>query len=151
MSLMPSSRITARTPVCAKTSRSNRCCALTPDEPPSVSRRFPDAPSFSTPRSCPGGPANRRRARSSEYRRLASTVEFVPSVMESPSATTAPVSGAVSTSTPSSRYHELRSEEHTSELQSPVHLVCRLLLEKKKNTSSRKKPRHTKTYTATFQ
>src|SRR5438876_2278872 len=28
-----------------------------------------------------------------------------------------------------------RSEEHTSELQSPVHLVCRLLLEKKKDTS----------------
>ena len=26
----------------------------------------------------------------------------------------------------------LRSEEHTSELQSPDHLVCRLLLEKKK-------------------
>src|SRR5690348_17470522 len=26
-----------------------------------------------------------------------------------------------------------RSEEHTSELQSPVHLVCRLLLEKKKD------------------
>src|SRR5207244_11344890 len=30
----------------------------------------------------------------------------------------------------------LRSEEHTSELQSPDHLVCRLLLEKKKSTSS---------------
>src|SRR5690554_7389995 len=28
---------------------------------------------------------------------------------------------------------ELRSEEHTSELQSRPHLVCRLLLEKKKN------------------
>src|SRR5438876_7476172 len=28
-----------------------------------------------------------------------------------------------------------RSEEHTSELQSPVHLVCRLLLEKKKKYS----------------
>src|SRR5690348_17853563 len=28
-----------------------------------------------------------------------------------------------------------RSEEHTSELQSPVHLVCRLLLEKTKRTS----------------
>src|SRR5438552_10197378 len=28
--------------------------------------------------------------------------------------------------------HALRSEEHTSELQSPDHLVCRLLLEKKK-------------------
>src|SRR5438876_8961044 len=27
--------------------------------------------------------------------------------------------------------HTRRSEEHTSELQSPVHLVCRLLLEKK--------------------
>src|SRR5690348_18110223 len=27
-----------------------------------------------------------------------------------------------------------RSEEHTSELQSPVHLVCRLLLEKKNKT-----------------
>src|SRR5258708_21101600 len=30
------------------------------------------------------------------------------------------------------RLVELRSEEHTSELQSPDHLVCRLLLEKKK-------------------
>src|SRR5690348_18507061 len=29
-----------------------------------------------------------------------------------------------------------RSEEHTSELQSPVHLVCRLLLEKKKKKHS---------------
>src|SRR2546422_1133573 len=28
--------------------------------------------------------------------------------------------------------HGLRSEEHTSELQSRLHLVCRLLLEKKK-------------------
>src|SRR5690348_11871863 len=28
-----------------------------------------------------------------------------------------------------------RSEEHTSELQSPVHLVCRLLLEKKKESN----------------
>src|SRR2546429_6417137 len=30
---------------------------------------------------------------------------------------------------------ELRSEEHTSELQSRLHLVCRLLLEKKKKTA----------------
>src|SRR5690348_17790091 len=29
----------------------------------------------------------------------------------------------------------VRSEEHTSELQSPVHLVCRLLLEKKKKNN----------------
>src|SRR2546422_8503968 len=31
------------------------------------------------------------------------------------------------------RYDGTRSEEHTSELQSRLHLVCRLLLEKKKN------------------
>src|SRR2546426_9271399 len=30
---------------------------------------------------------------------------------------------------------EVRSEEHTSELQSPCNLVCRLLLEKKKKTT----------------
>src|SRR5690348_17435571 len=30
-----------------------------------------------------------------------------------------------------------RSEEHTSELQSPVHLVCRLLLEKKKKKKTK--------------
>src|SRR6266566_321906 len=31
-------------------------------------------------------------------------------------------------------FHQGRSEEHTSELQSPCNLVCRLLLEKKKNS-----------------
>src|SRR5258708_16503755 len=31
----------------------------------------------------------------------------------------------------------IRSEEHTSELQSPDHLVCRLLLEKKKQNTKR--------------
>src|SRR2546422_3748785 len=38
-----------------------------------------------------------------------------------------------------------RSEEHTSELQSRLHLVCRLLLEKKKKT----RQNHTPTYTNT--
>src|SRR2546422_5303264 len=33
-----------------------------------------------------------------------------------------------------------RSEEHTSELQSRLHLVCRLLLEKKKNKKPAKTP-----------
>src|SRR5690348_18080507 len=32
----------------------------------------------------------------------------------------------------------LRAEEHTSELQSPVHLVCRLVLEKKKKKTNTK-------------
>src|SRR2546422_4332269 len=34
-----------------------------------------------------------------------------------------------------------RSEEHTSELQSRLHLVCRLLLEKKKKTLRTRTPR----------
>src|SRR6266581_5609805 len=40
---------------------------------------------------------------------------------------------------------EVRSEEHTSELQSPVHLVCRLLLEKKKILRTINAPRPTLT------
>src|SRR2546422_7694409 len=36
--------------------------------------------------------------------------------------------------------HEARSEEHTSELQSRLHLVCRLLLEKKKKTQRGQTP-----------
>src|SRR4051794_41476062 len=44
-----------------------------------------------------------------------------------------------------SGWRPLRSEEHTSELQSPVHLVCRLLLEKKKHTEHKSlaSPRYT--------
>src|SRR2546422_7992609 len=38
-------------------------------------------------------------------------------------------------------HHGIRSEEHTSELQSRLHLVCRLLLEKKKKTAA--PPNHT--------
>src|SRR2546422_3071239 len=36
------------------------------------------------------------------------------------------------------RHSAWRSEEHTSELQSRLHLVCRLLLEKKKNKMRRR-------------
>src|SRR5258708_13545016 len=35
---------------------------------------------------------------------------------------------------------DVRSEEHTSELQSPDHLVCRLLLEKKKKITTVSQP-----------
>src|SRR5258708_25760736 len=38
-----------------------------------------------------------------------------------------------------------RSEEHTSELQSPDHLVCRLLLEKKKDKTSANSTRRSAT------
>src|SRR4051794_41294960 len=47
----------------------------------------------------------------------------------------ASVSATAKPSTPG-RWMSRRSEEHTSELQSPVHLVCRLLLEKKKKKSN---------------
>src|SRR2546426_3345609 len=44
---------------------------------------------------------------------------------------------------------EVRSEEHTSELQSPCNLVCRLLLEKKKNTKQQKETTSHITYSLT--
>src|SRR5690625_6261484 len=40
-------------------------------------------------------------------------------------------------------HHHLRSEEHTSELQSRGHLVCRLLLEKKKTSQITTRPQYT--------
>src|ERR1039457_7090142 len=41
-----------------------------------------------------------------------------------------------------------RSEEHTSELQSPCNLVCRLLLEKKKKKIQQHRDNHSVRYTA---
>src|SRR3989449_8271571 len=38
--------------------------------------------------------------------------------------------------------HDYRSEEHTSELQSRLHLVCRLLLEKKKKINNKRSHHH---------
>src|SRR2546429_5899029 len=43
--------------------------------------------------------------------------------------------GPLDTFTPDQLERVLRSEEHTSELQSRLHLVCRLLLEKKKSNT----------------
>src|SRR2546426_4440764 len=40
------------------------------------------------------------------------------------------------------RTASVRSEEHTSELQSPCNLVCRLLLEKKKKKKNKDKQNH---------
>src|SRR3712207_8569724 len=52
-----------------------------------------------------------------------------PIAAKAPSASNPPAHGILAARPPS------RSEEHTSELQSRQYLVCRLLLEKKKNTS----------------
>src|SRR5258708_24319916 len=54
-------------------------------------------------------------------------------------------SSASANSFPSSPRGNKRSEEHTSELQSPDHLVCRLLLEKKKKSASSHHACHTLT------
>src|SRR6266550_6472924 len=73
-------------------------------------------------------------------RRGLTSAEQTPEWIHSSSAPSASRS-MVSTASPSprrsspsasSRLRQLRSEEHTSELQSRLHLVCRLLLEKKK-------------------
>src|SRR5438876_5867631 len=54
----------------------------------------------------------------------------------SSTATPSHLEGAASYAQDLALQDRARSEEHTSELQSPVHLVCRLLLEKKKNHST---------------
>src|SRR5205085_11630500 len=59
--------------------------------------------------------------------------------MEARRPTTLPHNSSVSTS------RSLRSEEHTSELQSQSNLVCRLLLEKKKKNQRSKKHSYTET------
>src|SRR2546422_5207828 len=71
-------------------------------------------------RSCPNSPAS-LRPRSSRGTR-------------SPSSTPAPAATSSMTIT--------RSEEHTSELQSRLHLVCRLLLEKKKKKNITTRYKH---------
>src|SRR5689334_24488559 len=55
-------------------------------------------------------------------------------------------SPSTSTNTPRSVLYGcvVRSEEHTSELQSQFHLVCRLLLEKKKKNKTDKLSTHTR-------
>src|SRR5438876_1753446 len=91
-------------------------------------RRSSDLASSSTARTSPGSPppsvaggASRAPSRSRASFPSCPCVRTCGSPSSSrPGATSACSAGA----------H--RSEEHTSELQSPVHLVCRLLLEKKK-------------------
>src|SRR2546422_7352035 len=80
-------------------------------------------PRIPSPSSVPGVPSSRfvvRGTPSTTYRgSLPAEMEFPPRIR-----TIAPAPGCPL---------DVRSEEHTSELQSRLHLVCRLLLEKKKN------------------
>src|SRR5438552_14838468 len=94
--------------------------------------------------------ARRTAARSARRRDrpVAKTSTASAASMPFPAARARPGAGpatpaAAITSTKTSRKRSdasaaaLRSEEHTSELQSPDHLVCRLLLEKKKNDNAK--------------
>src|SRR3989449_2794252 len=67
-----------------------------------------------------------------EIRAEVSPAKLVVSVAAS--VPTAFIETTLGTAVPVVRALAERSEEHTSELQSRLHLVCRLLLEKKKNT-----------------
>src|SRR2546429_2720558 len=69
------------------------------------------------------------------YTTLFRSISAAPRPSPAPSNTSAfyPPPSARRSSKPSMRFaSNRRSEEHTSELQSRLHLVCRLLLEKKK-------------------
>src|SRR5688500_19116860 len=52
-------------------------------------------------------------------------------------ASTPPFGGSILQVSPQEEQRLARSEEHTSELQSPCNLVCRLLLEKKKQKTNK--------------
>src|SRR5256885_10634897 len=64
------------------------------------------------------------------------TVSPLPVQAVAPSATMECGPGCYALRSPAKAVRLRRSEEHTSELQSPCNLVCRLLLEKKKRVSA---------------
>src|SRR2546429_5086142 len=86
---------------------------------PPRSTLFPYTTLFRSPRRASRAQGERRRA----------------SIRVVPARTRRPRPRCVRRRSPCRTHREsTRSEEHTSELQSRLHLVCRLLLEKKKNT-----------------
>src|SRR2546426_2781929 len=68
-------------------------------------------------------------------RRLARVVRWMQSAAKNFPVVQAADPGSNRSQQPEQRGSFLRSEEHTSELQSPCNLVCRLLLEKKKKNA----------------
>src|SRR2546427_7382868 len=95
-------------------------------------------------RALPRGPAMRRCHSRTKTKKTGTknTASTVPLTM--PPNTPVPMAcwvsalapdASISGTTPSAKASEVRSEEHTSELQSQSNLVCRLLLEKKKKNN----------------
>src|SRR5258708_21754898 len=66
------------------------------------------------------------------FRSIPTTPSFWPTLATFTTTRSSFLPRSSTTSVPCSNSQPIRSEEHTSELQSPDHLVCRLLLEKKK-------------------
>src|SRR5207249_10461899 len=109
----------------------------------SVSSYFLGASDHRALHSFPTRRSSDLRSRTSDLRTVLSLTPsrraIADAVMPSLFKTVAPLegraAGAQITSSSRSRPISSRSEEHTSELQSRFDLVCRLLLEKKKNTT----------------
>src|SRR5690348_17686362 len=94
--------------------------------PPPTSTLFPYTTLF---RSRPGAV---RASSASSARTASRSTERSGSSPASSASNAAPTDSDLLCAGDTSGQYDPRSEEHTSELQSPVHLVCRLLLEKKK-------------------
>src|SRR5256885_10087524 len=77
------------------------------------------------------------KSRSKSFRCRSCRLQPSPESRELPSSTASRPKCTFSYRSPLLQSHGSRSEEHTSELQSPCNLVCRLLLEKKKIFSYR--------------
>src|SRR5207244_6700620 len=72
------------------------------------------------------------RVEDTDWSQILALYQLLKRVSPSPMVTLNHAIAAAMVHGPSKGLELLRSEEHTSELQSPDHLVCRLLLEKKK-------------------
>src|SRR5256885_10068898 len=70
------------------------------------------------------------------FRSISGFLEMRASGVAQPVKITAPAAMPNVSAMDATRRSMVRSEEHTSELQSPCNLVCRLLLEKKTNENS---------------
>src|SRR5438552_8478571 len=95
----------------------------------------------------PEGPTRTANSPSGMSRLTPSTARLAPNALVSPASRIPAIAPLLSQEAEAEALHQVlldqeaqrdhrqRSEEHTSVLQSPDHLVCRLLLEKKKNTT----------------
>src|SRR5207253_8534522 len=96
---------------------------------------LPNPPPFPTRRSS-DLPVETVDSTASNAQLAANVRRTVPVITCSCAPAIGPRTSAIAATSPEARHAGTRSEEHTSELQSRGHLVCRLLLEKKKNSNT---------------